>query len=109
MSNIYQMNRESIDRPGLSGGTEKFGGDDGGDGMNRRIQKLEEDVGQIKTDVIVLRSTSATEATLHKMEAAMNKEFGDVRKEISGQTKWIASIIFAALALGLTAAKLLFH
>ncbi|EEJ7165575.1 hypothetical protein OK32_002702 [Salmonella enterica subsp. enterica] len=70
--------------------------------MDRRIQKLEEDVAQIKTDIAVIRSTGATEVSLHK-------EVGDIRKEMNSQTKWISASIFAALTIGLAVAKWLFH
>lgn len=102
MSNIFQMNRESIDQPELRIHTEESGGGDGGDGMDRRIQKLEEDIAQIKTDIAVIRSTGATEVSLHK-------EVGDIRKEMNSQTKWISASIFAALTIGLAVAKWLFH
>ncbi|HGA9033462.1 TPA: hypothetical protein ACIT51_000126 [Salmonella enterica subsp. enterica serovar Java] len=101
MSNVYHLNSKSIDQPELRIHTDKSGGDDGGDGMNRRIQKLEEDVSQIKTDIAVIRSVCATEVTLQK-------EVGDVRKEMNNQTKWISASIFAALTIGLAVAKWLF-
>ncbi|EBN0131320.1 hypothetical protein YX24_09520 [Salmonella enterica subsp. enterica serovar Montevideo] len=103
--NIMGLNKssaQSVDFPAVQDHTDFSNGNGGGGDMDRRIQKLEENVAQIKTDIAVIRSTGATEVTLHK-------EIGDIRKEMNNQTKWIAGAIFAALTIGLAVAKVLFH
>ncbi len=72
----------------------KPGGSDGGDGMDSRIKKLENDMQTIKTDLAVMKSNYVTSADLHK--------------EINSQTKWIITALFSALALGLAIAKFIF-
>ena len=76
--------------------TNQHGGGNGGGGnmLEKRIEKLESDISSIKTDLAVIRSNYATAPDLHK--------------EISAQTKWIGTILIAAIGLSLGAVKLFF-
>ncbi|WNN46240.1 MULTISPECIES: hypothetical protein [Winslowiella] len=95
----------------------EHGGGSGGGGMmdrlEKRVERLETDVTQIKLDLtkLTIRSEEfATKSGLAELVARSN-EFatkGDLHKEISGQTKWIAATIIGVAALCMTAAKFLF-
>lgn len=75
--------------------TRPTGGDGGGgDSMlEQRVGNLEKELGELRTDVAIIKSNYATKEDLHK--------------EIAGQTKWIAGMFFAATFAVIGAIKFL--
>ncbi|CAQ83295.1 hypothetical protein [Photorhabdus asymbiotica] len=72
---------------------------DGGDGgsLGPRVARLESDVIQIKIELTKLTTRSEEFATK-----------GDLHKEISAQTKWLAATIIGTAGLALAVARYLF-
>lgn len=115
--NIYQLDNR---RRGSNGGS-NGGGDMPGD-LEKRVEKLEIQIGDIKTDLakLLVRSENfATKADLADYSASsktdiqnlrteMHQAMVGVHKEISAQTKWIAATLIGVAAICMTAAKLLF-
>lgn len=62
--------------------------------MLKRLEKLEDKVSSLMTDIAVIKSNYATKEDLHK--------------EIGVQTKWIAATIIGTTGLALATAKYLF-
>lgn len=91
-------------------GTRRAGkSDDGGNGgdmdtLIKRVEQLEKDTNQIRVDMATLTTRSETFATKEDMQLIRT----DMHKEISAQTKWIATTIIGVAALCMTAAKFLF-
>lgn len=69
-------------------------GDGSGGDMLKRLEKLEDKVSSLMTDIAVIKSNYATKEDLHK--------------EIGVQTKWIAATIIGTTGLALATAKYLF-
>ncbi|HID8215638.1 TPA: hypothetical protein ACXIGW_000110 [Serratia marcescens] len=116
-----------------SGTRHEFGGGSGGGGMldklEKRVDAIEKDISQMKIDLTKLTTRSeefATKSGLAELNSraenfatkaamaelvARSGEFatkGDLHREISSQTKWIAATIIGVAALCMTAAKFLF-
>lgn len=72
------------------------GGGPGGEEsmLEKRVDKLEQDLASLKVDIAVIKSNYATREDLHK--------------EIGIQTKWIAATIIATTGMALAIAKYLF-
>ncbi|HIE3617349.1 TPA: hypothetical protein ACXLW9_000337 [Yersinia enterocolitica] len=112
--NVYQID------------SRRRGSNDGGDNMlgnlEKRVEKLENQIGEIKTDLakLTVRSENfATKADLiecngsykadvQTMRTEMHQAIAGIHKEISTQTKWIAATLVGVAAICMTAAKLLF-
>ena len=80
----------------LVGDFVQHGGSNGGgnDMLEKRIDKLEQDVAEIKTSLAVMKSNYATREDLHK--------------ELGSQTKWIAATFIGTISVALAVAKYLF-
>ncbi|EIF5325948.1 hypothetical protein [Citrobacter amalonaticus] len=109
-NNVYQMDRSR--RGGNKSGN-------GGDGMNgdleKRVEKLEASMSEIKQDLAILKTRSENFSTKSDLMALTNtfktEQMAlqvELHKALSGQTKWMIGAIFTAVALSLTAAKYLF-
>lgn len=116
-NNVFQMDRSR--RGGSNSGN-------GGSGMSgdleKRVEKLEASIGDIKQDLAVLKTRSenfSTKSDLMELSNTLKTEqqalrielhqsIASIQKEISNQTKWVAGTIIAVAALSLTVAKVLF-
>lgn len=78
------------------------GGDDGGDDMlEKRIQKLEDDLAAIRTDLAVIKSNYATKEDIASIRI-------EVHQSIAAQTKWLAATMLGITGLAMAVAKLIF-
>ena len=89
--------------------------------LENRVKQLETCINEIKQDLTIIRihaENFSTKSDLLELASVaksdqlalkieLYKSTGDILKEISGQTKWIMSLIITIAALTLTAAKLL--
>ncbi|WP_330983494.1 MULTISPECIES: hypothetical protein [Enterobacterales] len=91
----------------------------GGDGMSgdleKRVEKLEANMSEIKQDLAILKTRSenfSTKSDLMELSNTFKTEQMalqvELHKALSGQTKWMIGAIFTAVALSLTAGKYLF-
>lgn len=77
------------------------GSSGGGDDMQERVKKLEEQVSSLMVDVAVIKSNYATRQDVEGVKS-------ELHKAISAQTKWVVASLFVALGAGLTIAKIIF-
>lgn len=105
------------------------GGGDMLDKLEKRVEKLENNVSDIKTDLATLTTRSENFATVSNQEKLFERSEGfaskidlakllersesfatksDLHKEINSQTKWIAGTIIAVAAICMAAARFLF-
>ncbi len=86
--------------------------------LEKRIVKLEDQVGEIKTDLATLTVRSEQFATKEDVQAlraemyqafsGIHKDFTGLLREISNQTKWMTATILGVAAVCMTTAKFLF-
>ncbi|WP_249168425.1 hypothetical protein [Erwinia sp. E602] len=91
----------------------------GGGGMHQRMTKLEEQVATLVVDVAVIKSNYATRHDVEGLRVEMHQSMSglkdkihismyDMQVKIASQTRWLCSVIFVALGLGLSIAKIIF-